>query len=188
MNQTHQRKTGFEPTPDCAFGNVSRGAAHVMDLRLTLAKNRRSDACRRAGGDLQLGQGKSSIAPRRASGSRATPGLSAAAVTPASGNKQSARVGPSMVAALVNSPSTFGPARLTRFPEVYPTTALALQRARFRRSRRSPHPGGDQRSSRFFALIESDVHSRKRCVRSRFEARRPHLPPHRQAFVLPSSE
>jgi tRNA (cytidine/uridine-2'-O-)-methyltransferase len=95
-------------------------------------------------------------------------------------NKQSARVGPSMVAALVNSTLSVRPGAAHAISCGLSDNGPRFATRAFRRSRRSPRPGGGQRSRRFFALIESDVHSRKRLGRSRIEARRPH----RQAFVF----
>jgi hypothetical protein len=117
---------------------------------------------------------------------RAPPGTSTLLTAPVWGNKDSAQVGPSMVAALVNStPNVHSGAAATgpmRFRGVYPTSAPALQPSRFRHSGRSRRPGAGQRSTRFFALIELVVHRRKLLSHAGFDTPRRHFLPSPPGF------
>jgi hypothetical protein len=124
--------------------------------------------------------------PTRIIGGRAPAATSTVAPMPASANKQFAQVGRSMVAALVNSPLNVrpgaAPAGFTRFWAVYPATAPALQPRRFRCSRRSLGLSAGQRSTRFFALIELDVHRPKHRSYFPFHTRRRYFPPSTPRF------
>jgi hypothetical protein len=91
-----------------------------------------------------------------------------------------------MVDALVKSTLNVRPSAtprgFTRFRAVYPVTAPALQPARFRR--RSLRRGAGQRSTRFLALIDLDVHRPERRIYFPFDARWRHFSPSTPRFAF----
>jgi hypothetical protein len=113
---------------------------------------------------------------------RAAAAASTAQAAPVTRNEPSLRTGPSIVAALVKSTPNVRPGAASlqaslAFGTANPGTAPAFLPGRFRRFRRSPRLGAGQRSTRFFALIELDVHRPEYRGYPPVSAKRRYVPP-----------